>query len=428
MKKRIKVLMFGWEFPPLVTGGLGTSCYGLTRHLALNDVDTIFVLPKILEPMHHFFLEVVDGSSCLEGMNIKSAYKSKSDHEIYSHLAECITHDSLLEPYSSKERYTEIYDQLNNKTEFGKDIFEEVNRYAEMAKSIAMDRKFDLIHVHDWMSFEAGIIAKQLSGKPLVVHIHTTEYDRNAGRENREILAIEKRGFDAADKIIAVSNQMKEQVSRQYNIDKSKIEVVYNAIEKGDTVDLDHQIEFLNNKKVVFFLGRITSQKGPGVFLDAAEILLKERNDIIFIMAGDGDMAPYIIEECQKRELDDYFFFPGHLRSAEKEKLFAISDLYILPSLAEPFGITPVEVMSYDIPIIMTEGLGAHEIIPEALEFKFNDSVDLANKIIRVLDSSTEQKSITVNYGKNLDRLDWNISAQKVKSLYCHILGMTVER
>ena len=427
MKKRVKVLMFGWEFPPIITGGLGTSCYGLTRHLALNDVDTIFVLPKITEPMNHYFLEVVD-STFFEKEQSSKAEKEQQSSFSYDHLIECIDHESLLAPYESNEWYQNIYGKLKNQHLFGEDLFCEVDRYSSLAKTIASQREFDIIHVHDWMSFEAGVIAKEVSEKPLVVHIHTTEYDRRPGAEDHKIIDIEKNAFQKADRIVAVSKQLREQIHIKYGIEKSKIEVIYNAIEKGDTIEFDQQIEYFNNKKVVFFLGRITSQKGPMVFLDAAEKILKNRNDIVFIMAGDGDMAPFVIEECQKRELQNDFFFPGHLRSVEKEKLFALSDLYVLPSLAEPFGITPVEVMKYDIPIVMTEGLGAHEIIPEAIEFKYNDPEDLAQKIQLVLGSDKIQEDIIKNYGKNLDRLDWNISAQKMKALYCEILGIAFER
>jgi glycosyltransferase involved in cell wall biosynthesis len=413
--KKTKVLMFGWEFPPMLNGGLGAACYGLTRHLALEGISITFVLPHISKRMHHYFLDLLDGSS----YNVESSLTKKQREELYGHLESCIEYDALLAPYEGTHRYEEIFNRIKkDETQYRPTLLAEVARYAKLGEQLGREKKFDIIHVHDWMSFEAGISAKKVSGKPLVVHFHSTEFDRRVDAVDKEIVRVEQKGLDKADKVVVVSKLMKKQILKRYNVSASKIEVVYNAVEKGETISFDKKLTEFRNKKVVFFLGRITTQKGPTIFLDAAEKIRKKIDDVVFIMAGDGDMASYVKQQCHKKNMDECFFFPGHLRGVEKEKLLAISDIYVLSSLAEPFGITLAEVMCYEIPIIMTEGLGAKEVVPSALEFKFGDSSDLAQKIEQLLNSAELGDSIVKNYGKHLDRLDWNVSAQKIIQIY----------
>lgn len=423
METKVKVLMFGWEFPPMINGGLGSACYGLTRHLALNDISITFVLPHISQRMHHYFLELIDGSSVDVTNSEESKKKEVKAVEDYQHLSQCIKHESLLAPYDSAERYQKIYEQISqNNHKYAPSLHEEIDRYVQLGKALGKKKKFDVIHVHDWMSFEAGIEAKKTSGKPLVVHFHTTEYDRRFDAPDKKILEIEQLGIDHADAVIVVSNVMKKQLVNRYNIKPEKIEVVYNAIEKGETISFDKKLSEFQNKRVVFFLGRITSQKGPTIFLEAAKLVRQEFDDVVFVMAGDGDMASFVKQECFRNDMDECFFFPGYLRGAEKDKLLAVSDIYILSSLAEPFGITLAEVMQYEIPIIMTEGLGAKEVVPSAIEFKFGDPEDLAKKISELLRSPSLGIDMVKNYGKHLDRLDWNISAKKVESIYNRLI------
>ncbi len=417
---RYKVLMFGWEFPPLLTGGVGSACYGLTRHLALQGVEIDFVLPSIPVKMHHLFLNLLDARDYFSTSG-NTKLQNNSDLT-YSHLAALHTNNLLLTPYLDQKQYQQIISQIYFSSCYEKSIFKEVKRYGQTALKIIANKTFDIIHAHDWPSFTAGIEVKKRTHTPLVIHFHTTEFDRHPYAVDYQVLKIEQQGIDYADHVIVVSQQMKQLLLERYQVDPSKISVIYNAVEKGECLELDKKIIGLQDKKVIFFLGRITSQKGPLIFIEAAEKLLNHRQDMHFVMAGDGELAQLVKEEVIKRQLDNYFWFPGFLRRVEKEKLFAVSDLYVLPSIAEPFGITPVEVMRYNIPIIMTEGLGAKEIIPDAVEFKFGDANDLAKKIEQIIDSEQEQESIIKNYGKQLDRLDWNFSASKVIKVYSHLL------
>jgi glycogen synthase len=197
--------MFGWEFPPTITGGLGMACYGLTRHLALAQVNISFVLPHVAEEMRHFFLEVIDGSSFLDQIKLKvdqqEIAKKRENNKQYSHLYEHIAIDALLAPYSSTEYYKKIIDQLRMEGGYGQELMDEVKRYALSGLEVAKSREFDLIHVHDWMSFVVGVKVKQEFDKPLIVHLHTSEYDRNPTEPNHDIVVIEQKAFDAADKI-----------------------------------------------------------------------------------------------------------------------------------------------------------------------------------------------------------------------------------
>jgi glycosyltransferase involved in cell wall biosynthesis len=412
----VRVLMFGWEFPPMINGGIGTACYGLTRHLALKDVAITFVLPKVSMRMHHYFLNIIDGDQFIDTDKIE---KQATIEETYNHLEECIEHESLLAPYESEKRYEEIYRSLEeNRSKYRPLLFDEVTRYAKLGSLLGKEKSFDVIHAHDWMSFDAAIKAKEVSGKPLITHFHTTEYDRRGKAIDLRVFNIEKNAMERSDRIIVVSKLMKVQIVERYSVSPEKIEVIYNAVEKGETIDFDKRITHFHNKKVIFFLGRITSQKGPEIFLEAAETVKKSVKDAVFVMAGDGDLAGQVQQKCFQKGMSECFFFPGHLRSAEKEKLLAVSDVYVLSSLAEPFGITLTEVMQYDIPIVMTEGLGAHEVAPDSLEFKFGDSEDLAQKIKLLLENPEVVDQVTCNYGKQLDRLDWNVTAMKVIQIY----------
>ncbi|MBP5295935.1 MAG: glycosyltransferase family 4 protein, partial [Bacteriovoracaceae bacterium] len=283
---------------------------------------------------------------------------------------------------------------------------------------------FDVIHAHDWMTFLAGIEAKKVSGKPLVVHVHATEFDRSGEFNNPDIYSLEKYGMQQADQVVTVSHRMKNIIVHKYGIDPNKVQVVYNAVEKDDMSQLN-QLSQLSAKrnKIVLFLGRITMQKGPEYFIEAANIVLQKMQNVHFVMAGSGDMATKMIEKMAAMRMIDRFHFTGFLKEPERERLFAMSDLYIMPSVSEPFGITPLEAMKHDIPVIISKQSGIAEILGDSvIKIDFWDTHKLAQAIIDVLSNPQMTQTMIENNRRTLEQIDWKYSAQHLLDVYRKLL------
>lgn len=393
--KTLKILMFGWEFPPLNSGGLGVACEGLVRALSKEDVELTFVLP---DKAPELLIENVtfccgNNSGNLKIRRIKS---------------------SLL-PYDNQNSY-------RNRNSSGS-LYEAVRNYAKQAKNIARKEDFDIIHAHDWLSFGAGIEAKKISKKPLIVHVHATEYDRNGGLGNPTIHRLEKKGLEQADQVITVSNFTKNKVAENYKIPKEKIEVVYNGVPQNTKKILpDLTALKKNGKKVVLFLGRITLQKGPDYFLEAARIVAKERPDTIFIMAGSGDMQNKMIEKSAQAGIAENIIFPGFVRGNDIQRLYEMADLYVMPSVSEPFGIVALEALSNKTPIIISKQSGVSEVISHALKVDFWDTQDIASKIIFALENKTLRDKLGKKGFLEAQKMTWKKAAKKCKSIYNKLL------
>jgi len=409
----MKVLMFGWEFPPISSGGLGTACYGLTKGLANNNIPVTFVLPKGADSdaESHVKLIVADGIS--------------SDKIKFKGI------DSVLMPYISSDDYDEaVRIMLQRKGSrdgmiYGRNLFSEVHRFSEKAKLIAEAEDFDIIHAHDWMTFQAGIKAKEASNKPLVVHVHATEFDRTGGNSNQYVYDIEREGMHAADTIIAVSNYTKTKIVEHYGIDPSKVHVVHNAVDIGHAQDdkkLKEKFKLMEHEKVVLFLGRITLQKGPDYFLDAAKKVLEMDRDVKFIVAGSGDMEPRMIEKAAHLGIADKVLFAGFLSGPDIDKAYQMADLYVMPSVSEPFGITPLEAMKNNTPVIISKQSGVSEVINNCLRVDFWDIDEMANKILAVLKYSTLHASLRENGSREIKKFNWNVPAKKCIDVYNNTL------
>ncbi len=421
--------MFGWEFPPHVSGGLGTACFGITKGLTGYGHEVIFVVPrlKINEDPSHVALisasdipipipDLLDGA--FQGLHIR------------------IIH-SLLKPYLSENQYDDLLrsqddirsERANNGKEkkryrlsdisghYGPNLFAEVLRYGKVAGIIARDQTFDIIHAHDWMTIFAGIHAKKISGKPFVLHIHALEFDRSGDHINQVIYDIERHGMEMADHIIAVSNYTKNIIVNRYGIHPDKITVVHNAVSRDDAGAVYH-VKKITNKKIVLFLGRITFQKGPDYFVEAAAMVLKEIPNVTFVMAGAGDMTPRIIEMVASLGIGKNFHFTGFLNGTEVEKIFTISDLYVMPSVSEPFGISPLEAMVYDTPVIISKQSGVSEILHHALKVDVWDVSEMANKIIAVLKHPILSADMVERSREALKNIHWEKAAKKIASVY----------
>ena len=408
----MRVLMFGWEFPPFNSGGLGTACYGITKALSEKGVEIDFVLPKNLN-ITEDFLNIV--STSLPKVKIKKV-------------------NSLLSSYVTSRNYEKRFllsGEMSADNNYCKDLIEEVYRYSLLAKDIASQIDHDIIHTHDWMTFPSGIEAKKVSGKPFITHIHSTEFDRCGGYQiNPAVFKIEKEGIQKADRAIAVSNFTKDKVLEGCRIDENKIDVIYNAINKKEFEDTFDNKNFfnLNGKKIVLFLGRLTLHKGPDYFLRAAKKVLDRNKDVVFMISGSGDMEYQVIEEASRLGIADNVLFTGFLRGEQLKKIYKMANLYIMPSVSEPFGITPLESLASGTPVIISKQSGISEILNNCLKVDFWDTNEMANKILAVLENEELEECLAENGFSEIDKFNWGDVAEKIIGVYeraiwkgCHV-------
>ena len=394
----LTVLMFGWEFPPRSSGGLGVACFGLTRALANKGVRIRFVLPKRMAPdvsfMDFSFADVPD--IAVTGVN------------------------SLLYPYVTEGSYLSSYYAVGGSI-YGGSLFEEVLLYAAKAAEIAWRSRFDVIHAHDWLSFLAGLEAKRVSGKPLVVHVHATEFDRSGGTNvNPRVYEIERRGMQEADRVITVSQLTKQIVIEKYGIAPEKVEVVHNGIERTDFRPLPSDLDALkrNGKKIVLFHGRITLQKGPDYFVRTAKRVLEYYPDAVFIVSGIGDMLPQMLCETVALGISDKVFFVGALWDEERDRVYQAADVVVMPSVSEPFGIVPLEALVNGAPVLISKQSGVSEVLSHALKSDFWDTDEMANKIVGLLKNESLKNTLRSNGGREVGAVTWSKAAQKVLGIY----------
>ncbi len=424
--------MFGWEFPPHITGGLGTACQGLVTGLAKADTEVIFVVPKTYGDEDQSAARIVDAGDVLvstQNISVEDFWKRVLLMEVESNLI----------PYVSPEEFRRIVEQsLHDKTtlsnisssntfkfsgKYGTDLMEEVTRYAIVAAALAMQNSFDIIHAHDWLTYPSGIAAKRVSGKPLVIHVHATEYDRSGENINQSVWNIEKKGMDEADRIITVSNYTRNIVINRYGISPDKVVTVHNAVE----FNLDYS-EFITSpkavpEKIVTFLGRITFQKGPDYFVEAANMVLSKYSNVRFVMAGSGDMMNRMVKRVAELRISEHFHFTGFLKGADVHRMFAQSDVYVMPSVSEPFGISPLEAMRASVPVIISKQSGVAEILKHALKIDFWDVEAMADAIYGLLCYDGLSKLFRRYGQEEVTSLKWDEAAQKVKEVYQSLLN-----
>lgn len=423
----MKVLMFGWEFPPHISGGLGTACYGLTKGLStLGDMEILFVVPKAFGDEEQETVRLLGANDVDMGDRIV-------DYQELLQKIKYIEAGSNIIPYTSPEEYEKlsestenlnkefVYTRIGGKFEFtggyGYNLFQEITNYAIVASQIAKQHTFDIIHAHDWLTYPAGIAAKQASGKPLVIHVHATDFDRSGGSVNPGVYEIEKRGMDAADKIIAVSNLTRNTIINNYGIPPGKVETVYNAVEPADEwIPKDRVIK--SKDKIVTFLGRVTMQKGPEYFIEAAYKVLQKMRNVRFVMAGSGELLVRSIHRIAELRIGDKFHFTGFLKGDDVKKMFALSDVYVMPSVSEPFGISPLEAMQSNVPVIISRQSGVSEILKHALKIDFWDVDAMADAIYGILNYRGLSEYF-IKYGKTeVENLKWENSAMNVRNVY----------
>ncbi len=423
----MRVLMFGWEFPPHIAGGLGTACYGIVKGLANNGVDTLFVMPSASGDEDQTYTRILNASD----VEVSDVVRNPKE---FLERVQFLRVGTNMVPYmdpvkftemSSKDQKSQIEDfKVNFKQKYkfsgkyGTNLMEEISRYAMVGGEIAAQHKdeFDVIHAHDWLTYMAGIAAKRISGKPLVIHVHATEFDRTGENVNTQVFAIEQMGMREADKVITVSNLTRNIVINKYGINPDKVFTVHNAVDFADRKQM--QVERSVDEKVVTFLGRITFQKGPEYFIEAANKVLKRCSNVRFVMAGSGDLLNRSIRQVAKLGISDKFHFTGFLRGADVQKMFAYSDVYVMPSVSEPFGISPLEAMITGVPTIISKQSGVAEVLKYSIKVDFWDVDALADAMYGLLQyPALAQMAADKGYDE-VNALKWDHAAAKMKHIY----------
>ncbi len=392
----MKVLMFGWEFPPFVTGGLGTHCYNLTKALSSRNVSITFVMPSAGKGFAHQFLKVVRAGD----MKVLQV-------------------DSDIVPYDPSLEVSCALDESKAADLYGSDMYGRVKKYTKLAVRLAEKEDFGVIHCHDWMTFPAGAEMKKKSGKPLVVTVHSIEHDRNPISPNEWITGIEWKGMYEADRVIAVSSYMKNRIVENYGVPPEKIEVIHNAVDASEY--RGGRIAFGAGERVVLFLGRLAMQKGPDYFLRSARKVLEKEAGVKFVVVGRGGMLPQLIEQSISEGIADRVIFAGYQESISE--YYRMADLYVMPSVSEPFGITALEAMASGTPVLISKQSGVSEVLHHCMKVDFWDTDEMANKIIGMLRYNVMREEMRANGTREIDGVNWDRIAEKTQNLYSRMMG-----
>lgn len=413
----MKALMFGWEFPPHILGGLGTASYGLTRGMHnCGGMEISFVIPKPYGDEDRTFAQIIGASET------PVAWRDVSREYVQSRIGKVMEPDLYFDLRS--HIYADFnYMRLNDlgciefSGRYPDNLLEEINNYSIVAGVLARTIPCDVIHSHDWLTYPAGIHAKEVTGKPLVIHVHATDFDRSRGSVNPTVFEIEKNGMEYADHIITVSDLTRQTVIEKYGIPPDKVTTVHNAV-----VPLSEDLLSIpkpdNKDKVVTFLGRITMQKGPEYFVEAAAKVLKKNHNVRFVMAGSGDMMNKMIALAAKRGIADRFHFTGFLRGRQVYEMLKASDVYIMPSVSEPFGISPLEAMQMGVPSIISKQSGCAEILQNVIKTDYWDIDAMADAIHSIISYPAMYETLKQQGMEELKGITWEKAGQKVIDIY----------
>ncbi len=409
----MQVLMFGWEFPPINSGGLGVACHGIVEGLVHHGQQVYLVLPKVIPEMQQFDSGV---------------FKLLDAHQSGGKVKTMAIKSSLYSPYATTESYRTFLEKINadstDRSLYGSNLFEEVYRYAAKGAAYAQKVPHDIIHSHDWLTAEAGIQAKLLSGKPHVMHVHATEFDRCGGHPNQQVYEMERRGMEHADRVIAVSDFTKQMLVKHYGIPAHKIDVVHNAV-KANYKQYQKTHHLNNYDQIVLFLGRMTMQKGPDYFLKMAKKVLETNPNVKFVMAGDGDMMEQVISMSAGLGIERNVLFSGFLKGDEVARAYQSADLYVMPSVSEPFGIAPLEAIRNGAPVLISKQSGVSEVIRNALRADFWDIDEMANQVLAVLQYPALHQTLKEKSMVEVDRMSWMDRAKDIINSYQRALAWT---
>lgn len=418
--------MFGWEFPPNISGGLGTACLGITKSLsAFPEIELTFVVPKTYgnEPVENIRLiganeiDLIASKIKVERLcgphtflSIKSGILPYIDPEDYKKICKPIEKSETAET-------NRLLQSIEFTGKYHPDLMTEIYNFSVVAEYIAKQGNYDIIHAHDWLTFPAGILAKKVTGKPLLIHVHATDFDRGGGKANPAVFEIERAGMEAADGIIAVSNHTSKTIQDKYGISPSKLFTVHNGVEPF-TFDIKPRTSLKKKIKTVTFLGRITTQKGPRFFIEVAQKILARMKNVEFVMAGDGDLLNTMKDCVLRLGISDKFHFPGFLIGKQVKELLTRSDVYIMPSISEPFGISPLEAMYLKVPVIISKQSGVSEVINHAIKLDFWDTEAIADTVYSILTRPAIRKMMIKEGAMEARKINWETSASKLVDIY----------
>lgn len=412
----MKALMFGWEFPPHILGGLGTASYGLTRGMAeQKDLDITFVIPKPYGDEDQSFLKII--GAC----HVPVVWKDVSYQQVEQTLGGIMHPDEYFH-YRDRIRYdftrigTNDIGCIEFSGRYPDNLLQEIGNYEAVAGVLAHSLDVDVIHSHDWLTYPAGIFAKQITGKPLVIHVHATDFDRSRGQVNPTVYSIERRGMDVADHIICVSDLTRRTVIEKYHQDPRKVTTVHNAVDP-----IPHVEQFVKTprkEKLVTFLGRITMQKGPEYFVEAAAKVLQRTRNVRFVMAGSGDMMQAMIDLVAARGIADKMHFTGFLKGKQVTQMLADSDVYMMPSVSEPFGISPLEAMQVGTPSIISKQSGCAEILSHAIKTDYWDIDAMADAIYAIVEYPSIYETLSREGRNEVNQITWDKAGLKVRAIY----------
>lgn len=414
----MKALMFGWEFPPHILGGLGTASYGLTKGMwQCGDMEITFVIPRPHGDEDKSFAKVIGASQ------VPVAWRDVNREYVDYRIGR------LMDPDEYFRLRNNIYADFNYMRtndlgciefsgRYPDNLMEEINNYSIMAGVIARTEQFDIIHSHDWLTYPAGIHAKQVTGKPLVIHVHATDFDRSRGKVNPTVYSIEKNGMDHADCIMCVSELTRQTVINQYHQDPRKCVAMHNAV-----YPLNEEYQAIEphkkpDEKVVTYLGRITMQKGPEYFIEAAKRVLNRSRNIRFCFAGSGDMMNAMIELAAAYGIADRCHFPGFQRGKQVYEMYKNSDVFVMPSVSEPFGIAPLEAMQCGCPSIISKQSGCGEILQNVIKVDYWDIDAMADAIYSICTNDALHTYLAEEGKKEVDGITWEKVALRIRSCY----------
>lgn len=418
----MKALMFGWEFPPHILGGLGTASYGLTKGMwECGNMDITFVIPKPFGDEDKSFAKIIGASQ------VPVAWRDVSREYVESRIGNVMNPDEyfrLRDHIYADFNYMRLNDLgcIEFSGRYPDNLLEEINNYSICAGVIARTEEFDVIHSHDWLTYPAGIHAKQVTGKPLVIHVHATDFDRSRGNVNPTVYNIERDGMIHADHIITVSNLTRNTVIDKYGIDPAKVTTVHNAVTPLPDDYLNVQVT-KPKEKIVTFLGRITMQKGPEYFVETAVRVLRKNHNVRFVMAGSGDMMNKMIDLAAERGIADRFHFPGFQKGKQVYEMLKASDVYVMPSVSEPFGISPLEAMQMGVPSIISKQSGCAEILSNVIKTDYWDVDAMADAIYSIINYPAMYQSLRDEGLREVNQITWDKAGQKVIDIYNKVLG-----
>lgn len=388
--------MLGWELPPHNSGGLGVACFQLCQALSVQGADIEFIVPYKANHDESF-------------MTITAAHPQG----VASILKSGIAYDSHKYIYEDgREEWHDLYSQ--------------VHMYEHSVGKLVESREFDVIHAHDWLTFRAGLRAKQASGAPLVLHVHSIERDRAGGNAGNPLVReIESTAFLMADRIVAVSQHTKRMIAEDYDIPADKIEVVHNSIDSSymEPLDGDNTYKYLKamhakGYRIITVVSRLTIQKGLTNLLYAAKEVVAREPKTLFLIVGSGDQYFELLELSAELGIAKNVLFTGFQRGKRWRDAYAIADLFVMPSISEPFGLTALEAIGYGTPALISRQSGVSEVLKNCLKVDFWDINEMANKMVALVQNDSLRDELHKNAYREFEKMSWHGSAAKLLSIY----------